>query len=42
MQYALSGEGLVLVDSYLFGDYVRTGKLARPFEQDFDDGYGYY
>ena len=42
VQYALSGAGLVLVDSYLFGDYVRTGKLVRPFEQEFDDGYGYY
>ena len=42
VQYALSGAGLVLVDSYLFGDYVRSGKLVRPFEQQFDDGYGYY
>jgi DNA-binding transcriptional LysR family regulator len=42
VQYALSGAGLVLVDTYLFGDYLRTGKLVKPFEQDFDDGYGYY
>jgi DNA-binding transcriptional LysR family regulator len=42
VQYALSGEGIVLVDTYLFGDYVRTGKLVKPFENTLDDGYGYY
>jgi DNA-binding transcriptional LysR family regulator len=42
VQYALSGEGVVLVDSYLFGDYARTGRLVRPFEDGLDDGYGYY
>ncbi len=42
VQYALSGEGIVLVDSYLFGDYVRTGRLVRPFEDGLDGGYGYY
>lgn len=42
VQYALSGEGIALVDSYLFGDYVRTGKLIKPFEISLDDGYGYY
>jgi len=42
VQYALSGEGIVLVDDYLFGDYIRTGRLARPFEASLDDGYGYY
>jgi DNA-binding transcriptional LysR family regulator len=42
VQYALSGEGLVLLDNYLFEDYIRTGRLARPFENTLDDGYGYY
>jgi DNA-binding transcriptional LysR family regulator len=42
VQYALSGEGIALVDSYLFADYVRTGKLVKPFEASLDDGYGYY
>jgi DNA-binding transcriptional LysR family regulator len=42
VQYALSGEGIVLVDTYLFGDTIRTGKLVRPFENTLDDGYGYY
>ena len=36
VQYALSGEGIVLVDTYLFGDTIRTG------ENTLDDGYGYY
>jgi len=42
VQYALSGEGIVLVDNYLFADYIRTGQLVRPFENILDDGYGYY
>ena len=42
VQYALSGEGIALVDSYLFADYVRTGQLVKPFEVSLDDGYGYY
>jgi DNA-binding transcriptional LysR family regulator len=42
VQYALSGEGVALVDSYLFGDYIRTGQLIRPFDASLDDGYGYY
>jgi DNA-binding transcriptional LysR family regulator len=42
VQYALSGEGIVLVDNYLFADYIRTGQLVRPFENSLDDGYGYY
>jgi DNA-binding transcriptional LysR family regulator len=42
VQYALSGEGIALVDNYLFQDYIRTGQLARPFENSLDDGYGYY
>ncbi len=42
VQYALSGEGLALVDNYLFADYVRTGRLVQPFDNSLDDGYGYY
>ncbi len=42
VQYALSGEGIALVDTYLFGDTVRSGRLVRPFENSLDDGYGYY
>jgi DNA-binding transcriptional LysR family regulator len=42
VQYALSGEGVALVDTYLFQDYIRTGRLVRPFDNSLDDGYGYY
>ncbi len=42
VQYALSGEGIALVDTYLFGDYVRSGRLVKPFDYELDDGYGYY
>jgi DNA-binding transcriptional LysR family regulator len=42
VQYALSGEGLVLVDTNLFGEHVRSGRLVKPFDVVFDEGYGYY
>ena len=42
VQYALSGEGIVLVDNYLFGDHIRDGRLVKPFDVILDDGYGYY
>jgi DNA-binding transcriptional LysR family regulator len=42
VQYALSGEGIALIDNYLFGDYLRTGRLIKPFDNILDDGYGYY
>lgn len=42
VQYALSGEGIALVDNTLFDDYLRTGRLVRPFDISLDDGFGYY
>ena len=42
VQYALSGEGLALVDTTLFEEEIRTGRLVRPFDVSVDDGYGYY
>lgn len=42
VQYALSGEGIALIDGYLFGNYLRDGRLVKPFEDILDDGYGYY
>jgi DNA-binding transcriptional LysR family regulator len=42
VQYALSGEGIALVDTYLFGDYIRSGRLVKPYDYELDDGYGYY
>ncbi len=41
-QYALSGEGVALVDPNLFADELRAGRLVKPFEVTLDDGYGYY
>ena len=41
-QYAFGGEGIALVDTYLFGDDIRAGRLVKPFEATLDDGYGYY
>jgi DNA-binding transcriptional LysR family regulator len=41
-QYAMSGEGLVLVDPNLFVEEIRAGRLVRPFDVTLDDGYGYY
>ena len=38
----MSGEGIALIDTYLFGDYIRTGRLVTPFDNMLDDGYGYY
>jgi DNA-binding transcriptional LysR family regulator len=42
VQYALSGEGVALVDTYLFGDHIRSGRLVKPFSNSLDDGFGYY
>ena len=42
VQYALSGEGVALVDENLFAGEIRSGQLVRPFEGTLDDGYGYY
>ncbi len=42
VQYALSGEGIALVDTNLFGDTIRTGRLVQPFADMLDDGFGYY
>lgn len=42
VQYALSGEGLALVDTHLFASDLTAGRLVRPFEASLDDGFGYY
>ncbi len=42
VQYALSGEGVVLVDENLFSEEIRSGQLVKPHEGTLDDGYGYY
>jgi DNA-binding transcriptional LysR family regulator len=42
VQYALSGDGLVLADPQLFQEEVRSGRLVRPFDIALEEGYGYY
>ena len=42
VQYALSGEGLALVDLNLFRSELEAGRLVRPFPETLDDGFGYY
>ncbi|MDE2305229.1 MAG: LysR family transcriptional regulator [Gammaproteobacteria bacterium] len=42
VQYALSGEGVALLDTTLFDEEIRTGRLVRPFDLSVDVGYGYY
>jgi DNA-binding transcriptional LysR family regulator len=41
-QYALSGQGIALVDTNLFGEELRGGHLVKPYDVTLDDGYGYY
>jgi DNA-binding transcriptional LysR family regulator len=42
VQYALSGDGLALVDPVLFQDEIAAGRLVQPFAIEVDDGFGYY
>ena len=43
VQYALSGEGVALVDENLFADEIRSGRLVQAVSRrTLDDGYGYY
>jgi DNA-binding transcriptional LysR family regulator len=42
VQYAMSGEGLALVDPFVFPEEIASGRLVRPFDISLDDGYGYY
>jgi DNA-binding transcriptional LysR family regulator len=41
-QYALSGQGIALVDPNLFAEEIGAGRLAQPYEATLDAGYGYY
>ncbi len=42
VQYALSGDGLALVDPMLFRDDLAAGRLVAPFDLHLASGYGYY
>ncbi len=41
-QYALSGQGIALLDPSLFAEEIGAARLVRPFDVTLDDGYGYY
>lgn len=42
-RYALSGEGVALLDATMFGDELRRGELVRPYDDCWlEEGYGYY
>ena len=42
VQYALSGDGLALVDPVLFAEDLAAGRLVAPFQTRLASGYGYY
>ena len=42
VRYALSGEGLALVDPMLFRDDIAAGRLVAPLDLHLASGYGYY
>lgn len=42
VQYALSGEGLALVDPMLFREDIAAQRLVAPYETRIASGYGYY
>ncbi|HEX7374585.1 MAG TPA: LysR family transcriptional regulator [Steroidobacteraceae bacterium] len=42
VQYILSGSGIALVDLELFRNHLDAGRLACPYPERLDDGFGYY
>jgi DNA-binding transcriptional LysR family regulator len=41
-QYALSGEGVALLDTRMFAADLEAGRLAAPYDIVLEAGYGYY
>lgn len=41
-KYAMSGQGIALLDPILFKEELSSGQLVNPFNISLDDGYGYY
>ncbi len=41
-QYAATGEGVALLDVDLFAQDIASGVLVTPFDETFQDGYGYF
>ena len=42
VQYAMNGGGVALADVDMFEDELRAGRLVAPYDQVFEEGYGYY
>ncbi len=42
IQYAMSGDGVVLADVDMFAADLASGSLVAPYDAVFDEGYGYY
>ena len=42
VQYAMKGGGVALADIDMFEDELTAGTLVAPYDQVFEDGYGYY
>ena len=42
VQYALSGQGLVLADPALFREEIESGRLVAPVTAHYYEGFGYY
>jgi len=42
IQYALSGQGLVLADPALFREEIESGRLVAPVTAHYYEGFGYY
>jgi len=42
IQYAISGDGVVLADVDMFAAELANGKLVAPYDAVFEEGYGYY
>jgi LysR family glycine cleavage system transcriptional activator len=41
-QYAAGGAGIALLDKELFADDLAQGLIVTPYEESFEDGYGYF
>jgi LysR family glycine cleavage system transcriptional activator len=42
IQYAMSGDGVVLADVDMFAADIAAGRLVAPYDAVFEEGYGYY
>lgn len=42
LEYAMSGNGIALLDPVLFARDLAAGRLVRPYDLSIHDGFGYY